>query len=72
LYPNPSTGKVFIQAQDPFLSVSLFNANGWLVRNIPVSGSSRSLSFDLPSTKAIFYVRIRTRKGEKAQKVLKY
>ena len=72
LYPNPSTGKVFIHAQDPLLSVSLFNANGWLVRNIPVSGSSRSLSFDLPATKEIYYVRIRTRKGEKAQKVLKY
>ncbi len=72
MYPNPSNGKVRIQAQHPILSVSLFNASGWLIRNIPVPGLSRSLSFDLPAAKGIYYVRIHTSKGEKAQKVLKY
>jgi hypothetical protein len=72
VYPNPSKGKVHIQAMLPILSISLFNASGWLIRKIPVSGLSRSLSFDLPATKGIYYVRIHTSKGERAQKVLKY
>ncbi|VAW26362.1 hypothetical protein MNBD_BACTEROID07-234, partial [hydrothermal vent metagenome] len=72
IYPNPSKGKVRIQTMLPILSISLFNASGWLIRKIPVSGLSRSRSIDLPATKGIYYVRIHTSKGEKAQKVLKY
>ena len=72
LYPNPTTGRIHIQTQEPILSVSLFNASGWLIRNIQVSGFSRTLGVDLPATRGIYYVRVHTRKGEKVQKVLRY
>jgi len=72
IYPNPSKGKVSIRAAFPILSISLFNASGWLIKNFPVSGLSRSQNFDLPASKGIYYVWIHTSKGEKAQMVLKY
>jgi hypothetical protein len=72
LFPNPSHGKINIEAGDVIKSVAVFNAEGWLVQVVPVSGSARTVRFDLPEAKGVYFVRVSTAKGEHIQKVVKY
>ncbi len=71
IFPNPSHGKVFLQAEQPLLSVAVFTAGGWMLKNIPVTGKTYSVSLNLPKVKGIYFVRITTKKGVFVQKLIK-
>ncbi len=71
VFPNPSHGKIYLQASHPILSITVFNAGGWLMKSIPVSGKTNSTSLDLPVAKGVYFVRILTSQGTMVQKIIK-
>jgi hypothetical protein len=42
IYPNPSTGRVFIQSQDKLNAIKLYSTDGKLLRNIDLSNGNNS------------------------------
>ncbi len=73
LYPVPSSGNIHVKTRQPIVSIAVFDTRGWLVKTVPVSGSSNVARFDLPQARGIYFVRVRTVSGgEKIEKVLKY
>ena len=69
IYPNPTTDKVFIDAQNiDIQSITVFDMVGKQVQNIQKSALSAPLSIPTAGT---YFIRIETNKGAVMKKIVK-
>lgn len=72
--PNPtSSGKVFIAGVDLLVveEVKVYNAAGELVTELTNPAQKKSLQIDLPKQTGIYFIRVKTLKGNFTEKILR-
>lgn len=70
LYPNPATSLVSIKADSPIRSIQLYDVQGRILVTSLVDESETSFDISGYST-GVYYVKITTDKGSKAEKLIK-
>lgn len=69
-YPNPTSGKVYINSDEDIQLVSVFTYSGQQVDNFDISGiGSRHIILDLPAQKGLYLVVLESINSKKIQKI---
>lgn len=64
IYPNPTTDVVNIECKDRISQVSIYNAQGQMVRDVSIIGQSKKLNINLALvTSGVYYLKVETEKG---------
>jgi len=70
IYPNPAKSKVGVKANSSIQSLQLFDVQGRLLQS--ASGNTNETSIDISAQQSgIYFLKIRTQKGSKVEKLVK-
>ncbi|WP_417291679.1 T9SS type A sorting domain-containing protein [Corallibacter sp.] len=68
LYPNPVSDRLFIKSTEIIKTVTIYNVNGQLIKEVNTLGKSIDVA-SLPS--GLYFVKINTANGETTKKIIK-
>ncbi|WP_418514199.1 T9SS type A sorting domain-containing protein [Corallibacter sp.] len=68
LYPNPVSDRLFIKSTETIKTVTIYNVNGQLIKQVNTLGKSIDVA-SLPS--GLYFVKINTVNGETTKKIIK-
>ena len=72
VYPNPVKDKLYIESQEPIVSATIYDINGRLLQTITLIGNQSLQSIDVKQlSKGVYFVSLKSTKGEHLQKIVK-
>ncbi len=70
-YPNPTTGKVYINSEEDIQMLTVFTSAGKQVKKFNISGlGSQQIILDLPNQKGLYFIVIQSVNSKQVEKII--